>query len=202
MPVSAWAGGTGVAGDLALVGACGADPGGLTRAGAAYLFERNAGGTNAWGQVAKLTAADKAASDYFGCSVSVAGDVALIGAFEASPGGVIRAGAAYLFERNAGGTNAWGQVAKLTASDKAAEDSFGRSVSVAGDVALVGADYASPGGVDYAGAAYVFEGSLYGPPAITNVFRTANACSLCFDCQPAWRYDVQWRTNLLSGQWG
>ncbi len=191
-----------VAGDVAWVGACQANPGGVSDAGAAYVFERDAGGTNVWGQVAKLTAPDKAVANYFGISVSVAGDVALVGAYGASPGGLSGAGAAYVLERHAGGINAWGQVGKLTASDMAASDQFGRSVSVAGDVALAGAYSADPGGVSAAGAAYMFEGSLYGPPAITNMFRTANACGLSFDCQPAWRYDVQWRTNLLSGQWG
>ncbi|MBU1695136.1 MAG: hypothetical protein KKC51_14395, partial [Verrucomicrobia bacterium] len=154
-----------VDGDVALVGAQYADPGGLASAGAAYIFERNAGGTNAWGQVAKLTASDKAATNYFGTSVSVAGDVALVGANAADPGGLASAGAAYLFERNAGGTNAWGQVAKLTASDKAAGDVFGYSVSVAGDVALVGARYADPGGVWNAGAAYMFERNAGGTNA-------------------------------------
>ncbi len=149
------------AGDVALVGARSASPGGLFYAGAAYVYERNAGGTNAWGQVAKLTASDKAGDDNFGNSVSVAGDVALVGAYQADPGSVSAAGAAYVFERNAGGTNAWGQVAKLTASDKAAGDYFGNAVSVAGDVVLVGAPYADPGGTNNAGAAYIFEGLIY-----------------------------------------
>jgi hypothetical protein len=146
-----------VAGDVALVGARNASPGGMAKAGAAYVFERNAGGTNAWGQVATLIASDKAVTNYFGCSVSVAGDVALVGASDASPGGTVKAGAAYVFVRNEGGANAWGQVAKLTAGDKAAYDNLGWSVSVAGDVALVGAYDASPEGVLYAGAAYLFE---------------------------------------------
>ena len=87
----------------------------------------------------KLTASDKAESDFFGVSVSMAGDVALVGAPWADLDDLNNAGAAYVYERNAGGTNAWGEVAKLTASDKTADDYFGRSVSVAGDVALVGA---------------------------------------------------------------
>jgi hypothetical protein len=146
-----------VAGDVALVGAVYAD----LSAGAAYVFERNAGGANAWGEVAELMASDRVKNNYFGASVSVAGDVALVGAWYASPEGLNQAGAAYVFERNAGGANAWGEVKKLMASDKAAIDYFGWSVSVAGDVALVGALYASPGGTGYAGAVYVFEGLIY-----------------------------------------
>jgi hypothetical protein len=154
-----------VAGDVALVGAVYADAEGTVNAGAAYVFERNAGGPNAWGEVAKLSASDKAESDYFGNAVSVAGDVALVGAYYASPEGLPYAGAAYVFERNAGGTNAWGEVAKLTATDKAAIDNFGRSVSVAGDVALVGANEADHGETYGAGAAYVFERNAGGANA-------------------------------------
>ena len=191
----------GVCGDVAVVGAEWASPGGITRAGAAYVFGKDVGGTNAWGEVAKLMASDKASNDYFGCSVSVAGDVVVIGARDASPDGLTNAGAAYVFERNAGGSNAWGQVAKLTASDAAAQNVFGYSASVAGDVVLVGSELADPGGVSDAGAAYLFEGFQYGPPTITNLFAEAGVCALSFDCQPAWRYDVQWGTNLIESAW-
>ena len=138
-----------MAGDVALVGAYKADLPGKIDTGAAYVFERDAGGTNVWGQVRKLTAADGATEDWFGVSVSVAGDAALVGAY----GKDSYTGAAYVFERNAGSTNVWGQVRKLTANDGTAEDRFGVSVSVMGDVALVGAY----GKDSYTGAAYVFE---------------------------------------------
>ena len=146
-----------VAGDVALVGAYVDD----SSKGAAYVFERNAGGTNAWGQVKKLTASDGAANDEFGYSVSVAGDVAVISACSADPGGQLSAGKAYVFERNAEGTNAWGQVKILTASDCTAGDVFGRSVSVAGDVAVIGASLESAG----IGAAYIFERNCGGTNA-------------------------------------
>lgn len=132
-------------GDVALIGA----PGDDDHQGSAYVFERNIGGTNVWGQMAKLTASDGEWNDYFGIAIDVAGDVALVGA-NWDDGGY---GSAYIFERNAGGTNVWGQVEKLTASDGGSSDVFGGSVSVAGDVALIRA----PGHDDYRGAAYVFE---------------------------------------------
>ena len=46
-------------------------------------------------------------------------------------------GSAYIFERDQGGVDNWGQVAKLIASDAAVLDFFGRSVSVSGDTAVV-----------------------------------------------------------------
>ncbi len=140
-----------VAGDVVVVGAKSEASGGAG-AGAAYVFERNTGGTNAWGEVKKLTASDAEAGDYFAHSVSVAGNVAVVGAKTGDAG----AGSAYVFERDAGGTNTWGEVKKLTASDAEANDNFGCSVSVAGDVAIVGSYRESTGGSN-AGAAYIFQ---------------------------------------------
>jgi hypothetical protein len=48
-------------------------------------------------------------------------------------------GSAYIFGRDQGGADAWGQVAKLTASDGASDDHFGYSVSISGDTVVVGA---------------------------------------------------------------
>ncbi|MBU1692851.1 MAG: FG-GAP repeat protein [Verrucomicrobia bacterium] len=151
-----------VAGDVALVGAYGGDDAGNI-SGSAYIFERNAGGTNAWGEVRKLMASDGSTNDYFGWSVAVAGDVAVAGAYGDSDAGA-SSGSAYVFERNAGGTNAWGQVRKLTAPDGTATDWFGRSVAVAGDVVLVGAPYDDDVGDD-SGSVYVFERNAGGTNA-------------------------------------
>ena len=100
-----------------------------------------------------LTASDKAGGDYFGWSVSISGNVAIIGAYYASPGGTTNAGKAYIFRYN--GTS-WIEEAILIASDKAAGDNFGRSVSISGNVAIVGANRADPDGTTDAGEAYIF----------------------------------------------
>jgi len=140
--------------DLAVISAYGENSGGAS-AGAAYVFEQNSGGPNAWGEIKKLTASDAKAYHYFGRSVAVAGDVAIAGALGDSSGGN-KAGAAYVFEQNLGGANAWGEVKKLTASDAGIADYFGYSVAVAGDVAVVGAQLEDADG-NNAGAAYIFE---------------------------------------------
>jgi hypothetical protein len=58
--------------------------------------------------------------------VSVAGDVIVVGAnYDDVVAGIttnIEQGSAYVFERNAGGTNNWGQVKQLTAADGAMWD--------------------------------------------------------------------------------
>ncbi len=86
-------------------------------------------------QVAKLLAGDGAADDRFGYSVSISGDTVVVGASEDDSS----TGSAYVFERNQTGADNWRQVAKLTASDGAAGDRFGISVSISGDTVVVGA---------------------------------------------------------------
>ena len=101
-------------------------------------------------RAAKLTAGDAAAGDSFGFAVSVSGDTAVIGAYRDDDAGS-NSGSAYVFLRSG---SSWTQP-KLTASDAAAGDEFGHSVSVSGDTAIIGA----PGDDDAAsnsGSAYAF----------------------------------------------
>ncbi|MDD4308201.1 MAG: FG-GAP repeat protein, partial [Thermoplasmata archaeon] len=136
-----------VSGDTIVVGAYGDDGG----RGSAYVFTRNNGGADYWGQVEKLTATDGAASDLFGASVAVSGDTILVGAY----GDDGSQGSAYVFTRNSGGADYWGQVKKLTAKDGTNNDLFGASVAISGDIIIVGAFGDDVVGSDQ-GSAYVF----------------------------------------------
>ena len=147
--------GLALAGDTLAVAARLADIDGRVDQGAVYLFERNQGGLNAWGQVKKVTASDGAAGDRFS-RVNLEGDVLAVGAHWADVDGRVDQGAVYLFERNEGGTNNWGEVEKLVASDGAAGDFFGIATTLSGNTLMVGAYYATVGGVDNAGAVYVY----------------------------------------------
>ena len=113
-----------------------------------------------WSQQAQLTAADGAAGDLFGSAVAVSGDSAVVGATGDDIGATADQGSAYVFARS--GTT-WSQQAQLTVADGAAGDSFGRSVAVSGNTAVVGA---APddvlANVDQ-GSAYVFTGVLAKP---------------------------------------
>ncbi len=146
-----------VDGDVIVAGASGADVGGNEDQGAAHVFERNAGGSNNWGWVSKLTANDGGRNDSFGCAVSVSGDLMVVGARYHDVGANFDQGAAYLYQRSVGGTGSWGLIRKLTASDGATLDRFGFAVSVSGDVVVVGAYWDDVGGNADQGSAYVFE---------------------------------------------
>lgn len=137
-------------GDTAVVGAFANAPGGNFNQGAAYIFTRT--GT-VWTQQAKLVASDGASNDFFGFAVSAGLDTVVVGASNKSQSGKLAQGAAYAFTRSGA---VWTQQAKMLASDGAANDAFGASVSLSGNSVLVGAKYKMIGVNDYQGAGYVF----------------------------------------------
>lgn len=142
------------------------------QSGAAYVFIRD--GAGAWSEEAYLKASNTGFKDFFGHSVSISDNTLIVGARgeSSSSTGVdsvdddlaIDAGAAYVFTRSGG---VWSQQAYLKASNAEAGDGFGRSVSVSGETAVIGAFTEDSGttGIDsepdnsaeLAGAAYIFE---------------------------------------------
>ncbi|QQS46537.1 MAG: putative Ig domain-containing protein [Acidobacteriota bacterium] len=116
-------------GDTVAVGATGAD----SAHGSVYVFKRY--GTS-WLHEKKLSAHDGAAGDAFGRSVALEGDTVITGAPGDLVGQNFQQGSAYVYVRNGGD---WTFQQKLTANDGAAEDSFGRSVALKGDIAAVSA---------------------------------------------------------------
>jgi Cadherin-like domain/FG-GAP repeat/Putative Ig domain/Domain of unknown function (DUF4214) len=135
-------------GDTAVIGADQGDNG----AGAAYVFVLS--GTT-WVQQAELTAADGFG---FGTSVSISGDTAVIGAPDEIVNSNSVQGAAYVFVRSG---STWSQQAELAAGGAATGNngsfgSFGASVAINGDTAVVGADGVEVNNQFPQGAAYVF----------------------------------------------
>ena len=151
----AWADGFGevvsLSEDLMLVGARFDDDNGAN-AGAAYIFRFDPD-TSQWVEEQKLLASDGAFGDFFGRSVAVLGDVVVIGADghddACRDDPVCNSGAAYVFRFNPE-TSQWVEEQKLLASDAAWQDSFGESVAISDEAALIGANGDGPG------SAYVF----------------------------------------------
>lgn len=139
----------------------------LNDAGSAYIFKRDAGGADNWGQIKKVAAGIRGADDWFGLSVSISGDYAVVGAYredeDAQEANTLSgSGSAYVFKKDQGGTDNWGQVKKITAAIRATGDVFGSSVSVNGDYLIVGApsekeDALEVNSLTSAGAAYIFK---------------------------------------------
>lgn len=137
-----------ISGDTLVIGAPHAADNG-EESGAAYVFERDVHGV--WSERAKLLASDGAVGDWFGGSVSVSGNTAVVGTNVDYWAGY--PGAAYVFVRDDEGS--WSEQAKLTASDGDLHDQFGVSVSVSGDTIVVGSPWDQDNGYD-SGSAYVF----------------------------------------------
>jgi len=141
----------GISGDYAIVGALQEDPGDVSEAGSAYIYQRT--DTNTWGEEAKIVASVPGESDNFGYAVAISGDYAIVGSPYEDTGGD-NAGAAYTFHRT--GANTWEAGPTIVASDPAAWDYFGYSVSLSGPYAIVGAYGEDPNSVGSAGSAYLF----------------------------------------------
>lgn len=119
-----------ISGNHAIVGAKGLNQ----NQGAAHIFERGEG--DAWTWKKKITDPNGSRSDYFGYSVSIDGDYAVIGA--PHDGGSCT-GSAFICKRDAAGNWANDGLVKITASDGSSNDYFGWSVSIDGQYVAAGA---------------------------------------------------------------
>ncbi len=122
--------------------------------GAAYVFVKPTSGWTTMTETAKLTASDGAESDYFGISISISGNTIVVGAYK-EDSKATNSGSAYVFEKPASGWSTSNESAKLTASDAAASDYFGRSVSIYDSTIVIGA-YCDDDNGSGSGSAYVF----------------------------------------------
>jgi hypothetical protein len=140
--------GVSVDGDILIVGAPQEDNGVLgSNRGAAYVFERSGAG---WVQTQKLVGSDVGNDEYFGQSVAIDGDVALVGSSHSHAAS--NDGAIYVFERQ-GGT--WVQTQELVASDPQGGPQLGVFVALDGDLAVGSAQADTDLGIN-SGSSYVF----------------------------------------------
>jgi len=147
-------------------------------------------------QQAKIQADDGAETDFFGRSVAIDGDTAIVGAWQHDPSGVTNVGAAYIFTRSG---STWTQQAKLTPSDGVSQDMFGYSVAIEGDTVVVGSRDHHTSNVINSGAAYIFtrSGSTWteqaklgaSDPAVSGFFGYGVAIEGDTVVVSAWRQD-------------
>jgi hypothetical protein len=119
--------------------------------GAAYIYYRNNG---VWEQQDAIYASDGEDGDFFGASVSISGDYAVIGAWGDDIGAEANRGSIYIFVRS--GTT-WIQLAKFISPDGLANDFFGFSVGISDSTIIAGAYGDNIGANINQGSAYIFE---------------------------------------------
>ncbi|MDQ4120241.1 MAG: FG-GAP-like repeat-containing protein [Acidobacteriota bacterium] len=118
--------------------------------GVVYVFVRSGTG---WIQQQRLQASDPEPANHFGKSVSVSGNLLVVGDYFDDIGGKANQGSAYIFTRSG---NLWSQRQKLTAGGGRAGDKFGNAVGASGNTVVVGAIGERIGTNDFQGAAYVY----------------------------------------------
>ncbi len=141
-----------LSGDVAVIGARGDDDNGAN-SGSAYVFRFDPE-TQRWVEEQKLLASDGAGGDQLGRSVAISGDTVVIGAFDSNAGGD-SSGAAYVFRFDVEASS-WIEQAQLHPNPNGSFNSFGWSVAIAGETAVIGA----PSENQLTGAAYMFDVSL------------------------------------------
>jgi acetyltransferase-like isoleucine patch superfamily enzyme len=187
-----------ISGNVAVVG--------VPEAIAAYVFER-AGGV--WTQRAKVTTSvPGAAQDCFGCAVAVSGDTVVVGAPQEGSlvGFSDDSGAAYVFEKPAGGWADMTETARLGASDSTTVHQLGAAVAISGDTIVVGAPRA-PDRTPFfsAGAAYVFvrpPGGWTTTVETAKLTSTARALNLLENESLGWSVGISGDTIVAGAPWG
>lgn len=120
--------------------------------GSAYIFTREGG---SWSQSQKLTAFDRYNGDDYGCSVSIDGDLAVVGAELDQMPGLTNPGSAFVYQYD-GLSDSWEELIMLRPEVPIVQEHFGCSVAVNGNSILVGAPNHREDDVLNVGCCYLF----------------------------------------------
>ena len=164
--------------EVAIVGAFSDNDNGDV-SGSAYLFDLSDPAKPT--QLFELLAKDGAEEDNFGISVAITGTTAIVGAYRDDDNGA-GSGSAYLFDTTGR------QIDKLLPDDGAADDRFGYSVAISGDIAVVGSWQDDDNGSN-SGSAYLFDASscpwdldANGSVGVSDLLELLASWGPCKDC--------------------
>lgn len=122
------------------------------QSGTAYVFEKNSGGQNNWGQVTELRPLTVAQEDRFGYSVGISDGLIAIGSDQRNLGN----GAVYLYSENAGGQSNWGLVEEINNPAPERFLKFGHSIDLSDNRIIVGAPDNASGFFGATGGSFLF----------------------------------------------
>ena len=142
-----------ISGNLAIIGARYEDDAGGTDSGKAYIFDATTG--SLLQTLHNPNAYSTSANDSFGRSVAISGNRVVVGAHDEGDAGGTYSGKAYIFDATTGSLlhtlnnpNAYGT---------SANDNFGISVAISGNLAIIGVPYEDDAGGTDSGKAYVYQ---------------------------------------------
>ena len=140
-----------IAGNRIIIGAAGDDIGANENQGSANIYQFNG---IRWVLMKKLTDVLGAAGDNFGESVSISGNLAIVGAPNDDAGANADQGSVSIFQFDG---SDWVLQQRITDITGEATDHFGNSVSISGNNAIIGAYLADVGANSFQGSASIYE---------------------------------------------
>ncbi len=141
-----------VSGNTLVVGAMRGDVGGYN-AGAAYVYDLNAGNPKFQ---RSLINPNPYRDGYFGASVAIDRDLVVVGAYRGRYDGFYDAGSAYVYNLGDHSTSIAAPLLTLNNPEPEDYDDFGYSVSISGNIVVVGTKGDNAGETS-AGSAYVYD---------------------------------------------
>ena len=141
-----------ISGNYAIIGASLEDDGGGTQSGKAYIYNVTTGALVH--TLDNPNAYSTSAGDYFGESVAISGNYAIVGAIFEDDASGSSSGKAYIFNVTTGAL--LHTLDNPNAYDTGLEDKFGGSVAISGNYAIVGAWSEDDAGGSSAGKAYIY----------------------------------------------
>ena len=135
-----------------VIGAPYEDDAGGANSGRVYIYELSTG--TLLRSIVNPNAYSTPVNDYFGTSVAISGNYAIVGAYQEDDAGGVDSGKAYIFNVTTGAL-VW-TLNNPNAYGTSANDNFGRSVAISGNYAIVGAFYESDAGGSSSGKAYIY----------------------------------------------
>lgn len=129
----------------------------IFNAGAVYLYEKDPENGDQWIFFKKLMVTEDQDVDYFGTTVMFSEDLLFVGAPRHGVGGKV-----FIYAKDEGGADNWGQIQVIGPENPEAFDSFGGHLAISGNTLVVGASGDDEAGIS-AGAVYIFERDLVEP---------------------------------------
>jgi hypothetical protein len=142
-----------ISGNYCIVGANAEDDAGGTSSGKAYIFNVTTGAL--LHTLDNPTAFGTSASDFFGFSVGISGNYAIVGAYGEDDSGGTSSGKAYIYNVTTGALVH--TLDNPNAYNTSAGDQFGNSVAISGNYAIVSAYLEDDAGGTNSGKAYIYK---------------------------------------------
>ncbi|MFK7888538.1 MAG: thrombospondin type 3 repeat-containing protein, partial [Gammaproteobacteria bacterium] len=148
----------------------GAQKGGTgSTGGLAFIYDRDAGGADNWGEVKLLVDDIFDSNANFGVAVAIDGDTAVVGASLLDLNQFNNEGGFYIYNRNQGGAGAWGQTNRFFANVTRGSARFGRGVDIEGNTIAVGSWNFGLGDLSGTGRVYFYDNPTGTPGDWTEV---------------------------------